>query len=179
MLLIMICRAQDDMSGCKSCIYPSQLFSASAGISARTVKWTRTVMYFGHCACSRQLNMNAASRLKTSPIQVMVTSGYLFFSHLLPAFRWTEPVLVSPASLLKRTTFPQIQAKIPPRANFKTAFCEPNVLMVVNVHASRRLQRFANIFGFLCRRSVFAWHLVRLGFYLVAQLVVCVGLRSR
>lgn len=138
-----------------------------------------TVMYFGHCACPRQLNMNAASRLKTSHIQVMVTSGYLFFSHLLTAFRWTEPVLMSPASLLKRTTFPQIQAKISPRANFKTAFCEPNGLMAVNVYASRRLQRFANIFGFLCGRSIFAWHLARLAFYLATQLVVCVGLRSR
>lgn len=48
---------------------------------------TRTETDWRHCACARQLNVNAASRLKTSHIQVRITPVFLLSSHVSSAYQ--------------------------------------------------------------------------------------------
>lgn len=154
----------------------------SSGTIALTVKWTRTVMYLGHCACPRQLNMNAASRLKTSHIQVMVTSGYLFFPACfppcLPLFGRENPFSCRRLCFLNAPLFHKFKLK----SYHEQTSRQPSANQMywwLLTYILAGAATFANIFRYLCSRSIFAWHLACLAFYLVTQLVVCVALRSR
>lgn len=71
-------------SGCNQCISSQHTWAlCSSGRSRqRTANGCRR-----HCACSRQLNMNFASRLKTSHLQVRISSVYYFDGYFSLAYR--------------------------------------------------------------------------------------------
>lgn len=103
---------------------------------------TRTETAWKHCACARQLNMNAASRLKTSHVQVRITPVFLLSCHVSPAYQ--SSVLCGGGAcssrrrlcVLNASARPRIEAEISSYQQTPRKPAGPNEFVVGNVHAS-------------------------------------------
>lgn len=73
--------------GCTHSPFPPEPLSAASSSSS-----TQTLNR--HCACSKQLNMNAASRLKTSHIQVRISPVYLLVKSRIVCLPLLGPLCV-------------------------------------------------------------------------------------
>lgn len=126
---------------------------------------TRIETDWRHCACARQLNMNAASRLKTSHIQVRITPVFLLSSHVSSAYQPSvlcgggESSSRRPLCVLNASLFRELKLKSPHINKLQESLRDLMKLLTVTfmLAAAATLASIFFLNTLFCCLSLFAW----------------------